>query len=236
MTNILNSSPNGEIQSPATDTTNVVQPNAQLEADKLALQAEYTRTRQALIEVSVEQAKANPTYLNSIKDTKLQNSVVKQLYGFDTYDQAVAVLGQDFNASSNDDGNGDEDRTLKLEREIKLMKYNSSKSEVENAIKDYKLTNPQYFVDSTAEDKLREELKFISGELPIEERIKRASHIALSPSYDPTASAYQILNSWSMVNGGNVSLNDNRSEKEVDTQRQIEAGRRLFNLPTPTQK
>lgn len=236
MTNILNSSSNEEIQSTAVDTTNVVQPNAQLEADKLALQAEYTRTRQALIEVSVEQAKANPTYLNSIKDTKLQNSVVKQLYGFDTYDQAVAVLGQDFNAAPNDDGNGDEDRTLKLEREIKLMKYNSSKSEVENAIKDYKLTNPQYFVDPTAEDKLREELKFISGELPIGERIKRASHIALSPSYDPTASAYQILNSWSMVNGGNVTLNDNRSEKEVDTQRQIEAGRRLFNLPTPTQK
>lgn len=75
------------------------------------------------------------------------------------------------------------------------MKYNSSKSEVENAIKDYKLTNPQYFVDPTAEDKLREELKFISGELPIGERIKKASHIALSPSYDPTASAYQILNS-----------------------------------------
>lgn len=166
-----------------------------MELDRLSLQGEYTRSRQALIETSVELAKVNPTYLNSIKDTKLQDSVVKQLYGFDTYNQAVAVLGQDFNAPPDGDGNGDEDRTLKLEREIKLMKYNSSKSEVENAIKDYKLTNPQYFVDPNAEDKLREELKFISGELPIGERIKRASHIALSPSYDPTASAYQILNS-----------------------------------------
>ena len=198
MTIPLNSSTNVEIQSNATDTT-IVQPTAeqlaQIEADKLSLQSEYTRNRQALIEASTELAKANPIYLNSIKDTKLQNSVVKQLYGFDTYDQAVAVLGQDFNAPPDGDGNGDEDRTLKLEREIKLMKYNSSKSEVENAIKDYKLTNPQYFIDPTAEDKLREELKFISGELPLGERIKKASHIALSPSYDPTASAYQILNS-----------------------------------------
>lgn len=199
MTIPLNSSTNVEIQPTATDTTNVVQPTAerlaQIENDKLALQGEYTRNRQALIETSVELAKVNPTYLNSIKDSKLQDSVVKQLYGFDTYNQAVAVLGQDFNAPSNEGGNGDEDRTLKLEREIKLMKYNSSKSEVENAIKDYKLTNPQYFIDPNAEDKLREELKFISGELPIGERIKRASHIALSPSYDPTASAYQVLNS-----------------------------------------
>lgn len=240
MTNPVNSSPNGEIHSTATDTTNVVQPTAeqlaQIEADKLALQSEYTRTRQALIESNVELAKANPTYLNSIKDTKLQNSVVKQLYGFDTYEQAVAVLGQDFNAPSEEGGNGDEDRTLKLEREIKLMKYNSSKSEVENAIKDYKLTNPQYFVDPSAEDKLREELKFISGELPVSERIKRASQIALVPSYDPTSVAYQVLNSWSIVNWGNVVIADNRSTKEVEVQKQIEAGRRLFWLPTPPQK
>ena len=63
MTNPLNSSPNGEIQPTATDTTNVVQPTAeqlaQIEADKLALQSEYTRTRQALIESSVELSKAN---------------------------------------------------------------------------------------------------------------------------------------------------------------------------------
>ena len=63
MTNPLNSSPKGEIQPTATDTTNVVQPTAeqlaQIEADKLALQSEYTRTRQALIESSVELSKAN---------------------------------------------------------------------------------------------------------------------------------------------------------------------------------
>lgn len=95
MTTIENSSPTGEILN--TDGT----PNGQaltpeqlvrIEADKLALQSEYTRTRQALIEATATIAKADPSSINTIRDTKLQNSVVKQLYGFDTYEQAVAVL------------------------------------------------------------------------------------------------------------------------------------------------
>lgn len=74
-----------------------------------------------------------------------------------------------------------------------MIKYNTSRSEVENAIKDYKLQNPKYFVEQDAEDKLRDELKNISSELSPTERVKRASHIALAPSYDPTVAAYQAL-------------------------------------------
>lgn len=42
------------------------------------------------------------------------------------------------------------------------MKYNSSKSEVDNAIKELRSQSPEYFTDPSAEDKLRSELQFIS--------------------------------------------------------------------------
>ena len=196
MTTVQNSSSSEEILK-TNETPNgqalTTEQLAQIEADKLALQAEYTRNRQALIDTTAMVAKNDPTYINSIKDVKLQNAVVKQLYNFETYEQAVAVLGNDFNAVN--DGNGDEDRTEKLERELKLIKYNASKSEVENAIKDFKLTNPNLFLAQDAEDKLRAELQFISGELPANERIRKASSIALQIQIDPKSAAYQVLNS-----------------------------------------
>jgi len=226
-----------EIQTPVETTPEVqtLSPEqlAQIEADKLALQWEYTRNRQALIETTAIVAKTDPSYLGSIKDTKLQNAVVKQLYGFDTYDQAVAVLGKDFNAPS-DEGNGDEDRTDKLERELKLIKYNSSRAEIENAIKDYKLANPNLFISAGAEDKLRDELQFISWELPANERVRRASSIALQIQIDPTNAAYQVLNMWNSGNG-NASLNSEKAKAD-NTQKQIAAGRALFGLKDPAAK
>lgn len=220
-----------EIQTIVEDTPSVqpLTPEqlAQMEADKLALQSEYTRTRQALIETTATVAKNDPAYINTIKDTKLQNAVVKQLYGFDTYEQAVAVLWNDFNAV--DDGNGTGDRTEKLERELKLIKYNSQKSEVDNAIKDFKLSNPKFFVDPTAEEKLRSELQFVSSELAPSERVRRASAVAFVPSVDPTTLAYQVLNQWNAWNGGNGIINADKV-KEEHKQKQIEAGRLLLGI------
>lgn len=231
MTTILNSSPSGEIQSNATDTTIVVQPQAtpeqlaQIEADKLALQSEYTKTRQALIEYASKVASDDPSTIAGIKDTKLQNSVVKQLYGFDTYAQAVAVLGSELNAATS--GNESDDRTAVLERELKLLKYNSQKSTIENEIKNYKLSNPQYFVSADSEEKLLAELEFISGNLPVSERIRRAATIAFIPSVDPTTDAYRTLTMGIAGSGGNAKM-DTNNVKESEKQKQIEAGRKLF--------
>lgn len=224
--------PDKEIQTNAMDTTNVVQPQAtpeqlaQIEADKLALQSEYTRNRQSLIEATTLLAKNDPTYLTTIKDTKLQNTVVKQLYGFDTYEQAVAVLWNDFNAANSWNETADDMKAL--EREIKLLKYNEQRNTVENELRNYKLAHPQYFTNEGSEEKLRAELQYISWELPVAERIKRASAIAFTPPVDPTTQAYQALNSWVGWNGWNVSINSVVTDSE--TQKQIEAGRKLFGL------
>lgn len=192
-----------------------------------ALQAEFTRSRQALIELAVDKATSDPSSISEIKDKSLQNSVVKQLYWFDTYNQAVAVLGSELNAASS--GNESDDRTATLERELKLLKYNSQKSTIENEIKNYKLSNPQYFVSADSEEKLLAELEFISGNLPVAERIKRAATIAFVPSIDPTTDAYRTLTMGIAGSGGNAKI-DTSSAKESEKQKQIEAGRKLFWL------
>lgn len=229
MTTTENSSLEWEILIPTGTPENgqIQQPDSNIPTEQYkSLQSEFTRSRQSLIEATTLLAKNDPTYLSTIKDTKLQNTVVKDLYGFETYSQAVAVLWSDFNTVK--DGNEWADDIQRLEREIKLLKYNEQRGTVENELRNYKLANPHYFTNEGSEDKLRAELQYISWELPIAERIKRASAIAFIPPVDPTTQAYQALNSWVGWNGWNGKINSvvNDSEK----QKQIEAGRKLFGL------
>jgi hypothetical protein len=63
--------------------TNVENPQGQApqqtEAEKL-LQAEMTRTRQALIETTVDNVSQNASKLHEITDVKLKDTVTKRLY------------------------------------------------------------------------------------------------------------------------------------------------------------
>ncbi len=63
--------------------TNVETPNGQApqqtEAEKL-LQAEYTRNRQALIKATAENVSQNASKLHTIEDSKLKDSVSRELY------------------------------------------------------------------------------------------------------------------------------------------------------------
>lgn len=161
---------------------------AQEEADKKALQAEYTRNRQYLIDVAMEQAKANPKSIATIKDEKLQSTIVRQLYNVDNYAQLVAIYGENF------DNNNEQSPDEELKRKVKVLEFNAQKSEVEQAIREYKLSNPELFADAGNEEKLREELRYISGDLPPADRISRAARVAFSNPTNPTALAYQVLN------------------------------------------
>lgn len=191
-----------------------------------ALQSTYTANRQYMIDMALESAKANPQSISSIKDEKLQSTVVKQLYGVDSYAQLVAIHWEDFYNKSDEDG--DEDSTKKLEREVKILKFNAEKSEVENALREFKITNPQYFTNPKNEEQLRNELRYVSGELTPSERIRRAAAIAFVPSADPATLAYQVLNTWNN-GGGNAQIQADKA-KDAEKQKQIDAGRALFGL------
>lgn len=197
-----------------------------------ALQSTYTANRQYMIDMAIESAKANPNSITNIKDEKLQSTVVKQLYGVDNYSQLVAIYWDNFASKENEDDDNDSHKIL--EREVKILKFNAEKSEVENALREFKSSNPQYFTSTQNEDKLRDELRFISGELPAIDRIRRAAAIAFTPPTDPTALAYQVLNNSNTVSWGWAQVAKDNA-KESEKQKQIDAGRILLGLK-PIQK
>lgn len=212
------------------DTSKEVQPRTVPEEDYKSLQAFATRTRQFAIKTALDAVEANPQYISSIEDKSVQDAVVKHKYGFDNYEQLIAVMWDNFSQSnSNEGGNDDENISTKLEKEVRLLKYQQEVNNVDNAISEYKMSNPQMFTEDGAEEKLREELKYISDKLPIKERIKRSATIALAPVSDPYNVAFAALNlGRNPTNSGNP--NPKVDAKELETQKQIEAGRKLFGL------
>lgn len=231
MTTIQNSSEaNAEEILKNENTPNGVQSPTVPEEDYKSLQAFATRTRQFAIKTAIDAVEANPNYIASIDDKSIQDAVVKHKYGFDNYAQLVAVMWENFSQSnSQDGGNDDENAPTKLEKEVRLLKYQQEVTQIDNAINEYKMSNPHMFTEEGAEQKLRDELVNISTNLPVKERIRRSAQIALVPTVDPSNVAFAALNlGRTPTNSGNP--NPKVDAKELEKQKQIEAGRKLFGL------
>lgn len=189
------------------------------------LQSDYTRSRQDAIEIAIQLVGANPKALTTIKDTRIQNAVAKQMYGVDTYAQLIAVYGENFHTPSDEENL---DKTEKLEREVRILRYKSISGELDNAVESYRAQNANVITSDEDEAKLRDELKYISAELPIKERIKRASAIVFGANPSPN-SVYRNISVWTSTNWGNGNATE-ISKVESNRQIQIEAGRKLLGL------
>lgn len=189
------------------------------------LQSDYTRSRQDAIDLATQLVEANPKALSTIKDSRIQNAVAKQVYWFDTYNQLIAVLWENFHLNQEEENL---DKTAQLEREVRILKFKSESNELESAIKSFRLLNSSIVVTDNDEDKLRKELQFISKELPVSERISRASRIAFGSMPNPN-SVYKEIAVWTPMNWGNGVITQ-PSAKDAERQKQIEAGRKLLNL------
>jgi len=189
------------------------------------LEGDYTRSRQDAIDLATQLVQANPKALATIKDNRIQNAVAKQVYWFDTYNQMIAVVGENFYESQEDENL---DKTTKLEREVRLLKFKSETSELDSAIEAYVAQNKNVIASAADEAKLRDELKYISNELPVKERIRRASAIAFG-SLPNTNSVYKQIAVWTSTTWGNGTMAQ-LSQKESEIQIQIAAGRKLLGL------
>lgn len=142
------------------------------------LQSAFTKANQDKINTYIKLAEKDKKEIILIEDKKLQNKVIKELYWLDNIEELKLIHWDNFFEDKKKDWDDDISDIERLNKELKLLKYNQTKGELEKAIIDYKKENAVIFTDNTAEDKLREELKYISSELPISERISRASKIA----------------------------------------------------------
>lgn len=188
------------------------------------LQSEYTKRVESEIWFATELVQANPEKLKSIQDPRVQNAVAKRLYNVDTYAQLVAVYGENFYKTSDEENL---DRTEKLEMEIRMLKFKSETESLEAAINEHVRENKSIYSNPSEIEKLRNELKYISSELPPSERVQRASRI-INGNINPEANWYKHVAVWNPTNGGNSTQTTDVAQSE--RQKQIDEWFRLLNL------
>ena len=166
------------------------QPQVVPESNYKALESEYTKIRQSLIATNVKIAQSDPkAILDLANDVKLQNAVIKEMYGLNNLKELTSVHGEKFY----DNGGDDPDEMEKIKRELNLLKFKSSVGETESAIKDFKASNAKLFEEKESEAKLRDSLEFLSASIPLQERIALAAKLAFGNVADPTKEAFKDL-------------------------------------------
>ena len=200
------------------DTT--VQPFPQEEVikkeDYVNLQSDYTKKSQALIEITLERGRENPKSILDIKDAKLQNKVISEIYGLNSISELKAIYGDEFYKQRDE---ADMDDLERMKREIAILKNTSESSKLENAIKELKSTNKELFASADAEDKLRDALQLLSTTINTEERVRLASRLVFGNIVNPTSVGYQALQNANVSGGsggaggaGKIAAEDKNKE------------------------
>jgi len=107
----------------------------------------------------------------------MKNKIVKEIYGYSTFDEAKAILGEGFYKTKSEDELEDDisSRINKLETERKREAYLREQETLNNKIELTFARNP-YLLDGVddKETKIKEEMSKLSASLPLEERIETA--------------------------------------------------------------
>lgn len=123
-----------------------------------------------------------PEAIESFSD-KMKNKIVKEKYGYNTFDEAKAILGDGFYKPKDTDWeeNSTEARIEALEKERKKEAYLREQEALNNKIELHFARNP-YILDGVEgkEDIIKNEMSKLSSTLPLEERINIAITLAES--------------------------------------------------------
>lgn len=179
------------------------------------LEAFATRARQNEIANAVIVAKANPKFVSEISDAKVQNAVVKEIYGLDNLAEVQEAFGKDYWKTKDAGGDGEsEDKVASLEKEVKLMRLRGQSDRVNAEIEKLKFANPNLIKSEKDEEALRAEMRLISAEVSPEERVKKAARLAFGDVEANKANA--MLNSQSASSGGSAAPEKNTNAEQYN--------------------
>lgn len=136
-----------------------------------------TKAQQALIDATERLVKSNPSELLEIKDAKLQNKIITNLYGASNIEELKIISPEIFKEDSNNSASGDyeEDELSVLQKKVKLMEYKNNQGAIKDAIDKLKISNTDTASTiSNFEEKIRNEMQYFGWDLSIEEKAKRA--------------------------------------------------------------
>lgn len=123
------------------------------------LESFATTNRQELIETAKRLVEKDKNELNFIKDIKVRDKVVKELYGYESFEELTAVEGSEFATPKPEDN---EDELAVLRKKVRKIEYSQATKELENAVAAFKKENPDIFRSQSAEEELRAKLKLIA--------------------------------------------------------------------------
>jgi len=168
----------------------------------------------------------NPANVDKISDGKIQAKILQEKWGVDNLEE-LKVMFPDYAKIEGDDNQDDATELETLQREMKLMKYQNTKTKTKEALENIALSNKDV-VSTIAdfEEKMKEELKFISESVEPNERIKKAFAL-VTGSNGNSADAYSIMQ-WITIK---KSPKDDK-ENEASLLREQNDFRKLLGLKT----
>ena len=169
------------------------------------LQAFWTKANQALIDMSKKLAEKDPKELLNM-ESKIQNKIIKEVWGYDNLDELRIMLPDVLEGKSTEEFNNDETSVEKMEREYRLLKMKLEKKDIDDEIDKYVSANSK-IVSSIPNfsEKIKEELKSISSNLPSKERVNKATKL-ISNSLDIDVETYLQLQWKTMVKSSEQKL------------------------------
>lgn len=182
------------------------------EEDYKNAQSFWTKKAQWEMTFAMKLVEKDKSEILNIPDKKLQNKIIKEIWWLDNLDELKLIHWDNFykEHKSEDEELSDIER---LNKELLLLKHNQAKTQLENEINDYVKTNPHLFKNEWNMDLLLEELRYISSDLSIKDRINRASKIAFW--VNNVNNWYLSLHSqWAYVEWGSNEKDEGNSTKE----------------------
>jgi len=143
------------------------------------LQAFGTKANQWLIDVSKQLAEADPKSILWM-NAQIQNKVIKDLYGYDNLDELKVMLPDLFEEKeeNNNSYSGEDDVIVQMKKEQELLKMKLNRKDVDDEIEKFTLSNDEAVKSiPNFNEKVMEELKYISNELPTKQRVERATKL-----------------------------------------------------------
>ena len=177
-------------------------------------QAAYTKARQNEINMAKLLVENDPANIERISDEVVQKKILREKYWVDTLEE-LKIIHPDYNKKPEQEDDDWLTQVEKLEREVKLMKFQNTKTKTNEAIegikeqyKDVVATIPDF------EQKLSSELKSVSEQLTPKERVEKAFKLVASSDIN-SANAYSVMQ-WVSTGAATKSKKESK-EKSNET-------------------
>ena len=135
-------------------------------------QASFTKSQQEKIDMAKILVESDPINITKIPDENIRNKIISEKYGVDNLEELKLFHPNVLNPKKEEDKEDELTEVERLRQEVNLMKYKDRKTKtnevldtVISANKDIVATIPEF------EDKIKEELKYISDKLSPKDRV-----------------------------------------------------------------